>query len=188
MAFGNVCQREGDLDGCTPGTGSAGVSFAPRWRALPELSVGVVGSLPLPPMSREGTQGSDGSHTDIGLQPYRLLAEGRYHPFGALDTDPWIGAAFGVSALRDFADVYGPNGVHVADHSAMQAAPSGELGVGVDFVVASFLALSLELRGAVASYGHSKEILVAEQDRTVHDVGTLTAVSLGFEGVFLASP
>jgi hypothetical protein len=148
----------------------------------------VVGSVPLPPMSDEGTQGSDGSHTDIGLRPYRLLAEGRYHPFGAPDTDPWIGAAFGVSALRDFADVYGPNGVHVADHSVMQVAPSSELGVGVDFVVASFLSLSLALRASVAAYGHSKEILVAEQDRAVHDVGTLTAVNLGFEGVFLASP
>jgi hypothetical protein len=44
------------------------------------------------------------------------------------------------------------------------------------------------LRGAIAPYGHSTRLRIASEDRTVHDLGTLTSVSLTLGAALLAPP
>jgi hypothetical protein len=187
MGFGNVCQTGGDVTDCSPGAGLVGVALMPRWRVSRFYSLGVLGALGTT-MGREGSMSSDGAHQDLGLLGWRIEAEARVHPIGESDVDPWFGADFGLAALTDSVDVYGPGGHFVESASATQLGPIGAVAFGVDFRTTSVLALGFELRGGLQSFDRTPPVLLAADGLRAHEYGTLAFVSLGLGGTFLVAP
>lgn len=85
--------------------------------------------------------------------------------------------------MTNAVDEYGPGDEHLGGASATQFGPAGSLAFGVDFPVASFLALGFELRGGFESFGDSRPVI--KDAIFAPDYGTLAVVSLGIGGTLL---
>jgi hypothetical protein len=72
--------------------------------------------------------------------------------------------------------------------SATQLGLAGGAALGIDFPATSFLALGVDLRVAMKSFGHQPPMLDAVADIQAHEFGTLTALSFALSGTFIASP
>jgi hypothetical protein len=184
--FGYVCQQHFDVIGCTS-VAFQGVSLAPRWRLSRPFSVGLFAAWGW------GTSGliaeaGDGSHEDPALALWRLEAEGRWHPLGTYAVDPWVGLDFGLTGLRDSVKKYGPGGQYAQSASATQLGPVGGLGIGLDVHPVSVLAVGIEMRGSVQSFGHAPPVLLPEEQLYAQDYGTHVAWSIGLSGTILAGP
>lgn len=173
---GNFCDVDGDAVSCTSGRAFIGGAVIPRLRLFPLLSVGALGAYAVAPGS-EGTESSDGSHTERTITTYWFQAEGRLHPLYGEGIHLWIAATAGVTALRDARDSYDADDVHTGTVSDTDWGPMAGLGVGIDFHVLPFLALGPELRGAVLRY--------PDDGSTTLDENSKFFVSLGLAGTFL---
>jgi hypothetical protein len=176
---GDFCDADGDVVSCTSGRAFIGGAVVPRLRLLPLVSVGVLGAYAVAPGS-EGTESSDGSHTERTITTYWFQAEGRLHPLYGEGIHLWIAATAGVTALRDARDDYDEDDVHTGTVSNTELGPMAGAGVGIDFNVLPFLALGPELRGAVLKY--------PDDDGTTLDDGPQFFVSLGVAGTLLIRP
>jgi hypothetical protein len=123
-----------------------------------------------------------------GSEPCGWRAKTRFHPLGENDVDPWLGADFGWAALTDYLDQYDQSGQYQGSSSVTWNGARGGLALGVDVRTTSYLALGFELRGGVESFGRRESLLAPSDDLHARGFGTLTVVSLGVGGTFLAAP
>jgi hypothetical protein len=135
LLFGDRCRRMlTDVVGCTSGLGYAGAHLATRLRVDPSWSFGL-----------RGSGSSSGSATTF----WQASALARWHPFGAVYPDVWIGPDAGIVAIVEHldADELGP------EASFTQVAPILGLEAGVDFPVTPILTVGPSLRGFVIPMG-----------------------------------
>jgi hypothetical protein len=183
--FGNICRQESDVVSCGRAA-FMGLSLAPRWRLSRPFSVGAYGAWGW--ANAADNVGSDGSHEDFGIALWRLEAEGRWHPLGIHAVDPWVGVDGGVTGLRDSVSKYVAGGQFARSASVTQLGPVAGLGLGLDFHLLSVLAIGLETRVSLQSFGHSPPLLLPEEQIYGQDYGTVVAWSVGLTGTLLAGP
>jgi hypothetical protein len=183
----DVCQRHSDVTDCTS-FALQGVSLAPRWRLSRPFSVGLLAAWGWGVSGLAGSTGSDGSHEDPTLALWRLEAEGRWHPLGSYAVDPWVGLDLGLTGLRDSVSKYVAGGQYAGSASATQLGPVGGLAIGLDFHLLSVVAIGLEMRGSVQSFGHSPPVLLPAEQLYANDYGTHVAWSAGLNGTILVGP
>lgn len=136
FAFGSVCRRDLDVEGCT-NPAFTGVQLAPAWRFSPYWSLGAMVTF-------------DWSALDDGARytAWQAFAQARWRPWGEGTVEPWAGAVAGVMAATDTLDQVPTTG----DRSVTQYAPATGLGLGTDFEF-GLVALGVEARGLFTAFG-----------------------------------
>jgi hypothetical protein len=186
---GYVYQQDGDVAASTSTSFALlGVSLAPRWRLSRPFSAGAYAAWAWANLGAIGTASSDGSHEDMELTLWHLEAEGRWHPLGTFVVDPWVGVDLGLAGLRDTVEKYGVGGQFAGRASATRLSPVGGLALGVDVHLLSVLAVGLETRVSLQSFGHMPSVRPPEEVVYAQFYGTHVAWSLGLTGTFLAGP
>ncbi len=139
FAFGNSCPAAvDDTVGCPGGFPLTGLRLLPRWRAGEHWAVGLWAGL--------------ASHTVRESGPtdwWDVEAEARWYPFGAGPAEYWLAATAGVVTAVDRVPAhatYAVPSVLPPAETYTTVGPSGGVGTGIDWTLASFLALGPELR------------------------------------------
>ncbi len=168
LAFGDICYGHSDVLECSPGFFMNGFHVAPRWRASPSFSVGLLGSV------------SWVSNIGYELHTYWAAeAEGRWHPVVGSNVDPWFGIDAGLMTIVDRYD----RTDFFSEQKFVHSSPMLGIGAGIEFQLASILAMGPALRGFM---------ILSDDGRTVGSVvnraprySTQFGVGLAVSGTFL---
>lgn len=171
LAFGDICYGHSDVLECTQGFFMNGFHLTPRWRVSPPFSVGLLGSVAWV--------------TNIGYELHTYWsaeAEGRWHPVVGGSVDPWLGIDAGVMTIVDRYD----RTDFFAEQKFVHSSPMLGVGAGIDFQVASFLAMGPALRGFMIPSDDNRTIGLVVNGAPRY--ATQFGVGLAVSGTFLVMP
>lgn len=146
---GGRCDSSGDLVACQQSSGFLTFEVVPRWRLVPEWTVGAVGVVGAEPGS-EGSRGSDGSSLSTSRRLWRGEAEVAFWPWAGASVRPWIGAGVGALAIETTLRVEGSPALPASPRAGTVAALAFGGGFGVEADVGGGFALGVALRARAA--------------------------------------
>jgi hypothetical protein len=162
---GDACRPVlSDVMTCESTQALIGWHVAPRYRATQRLAIGVLGAVTLGERSAVHTR-----------TWWRIGAEGRLHPLTPAAVDLWIGVDAGLVAVVD--RLFGE---FDPERTYTRYAPALGAKLGVDLLVARWLAISPELHGFAFLFGQESSAIAP---RPVY--GTQVGATLGVSGTLL---
>jgi hypothetical protein len=145
------CTAESDTVDCASPSAHLGGLLLVRWRALPELSVGLLGALATDG-SRRGQQSSDGSRVEFTELFWRVSGEARYHFDAGAPLGLWAALELGMAGLTEQSSSLDTSGDETASSSVTQEAFAFGPGFGGDVALGRYVGLGASLRSVLALF------------------------------------